>query len=517
MLGFCNLSRAFAAVALLLPGTLPAQGVPAPPLAPVAFVGVTVVDVEHGTLLPNQTVVVAGGRIERVEESHRALPPGTTVIPARGRYLLPGLWDMHVHLAAVAIDRLGNRPGNYEINASWHLPLFLAHGVTGVRDMAGNFRMLRTWRDQIASGERAGPRIVHTGWKIGAAEPVVPRAPRDPHTESDLRRAVALAADAGVDFIKVETLQPEELRVVAEEAHKRGLQVVGHVGPWMTLRTASELGLDGVEHLHQGVAAGSAEDDALAESADREFSWWGERLVRIGWWDHARRRRQRAERMLVTWDSVTEARTIEVLVRNHTEQTPTLSALRDIQRIQPEIPPARLAWLPPKILRTDTTDKAVGPWREQIFVNQFALQMRVTRMMQRAGVPILAGTDSPGTRRVPGMSLVDELELLVEAGLTNLEALQAATIAPARFMRMSDSLGTVTPGKVADLVLVDENPLASLGALRSVRAVVAGGRYYSREELDRRLEGVREVLAQLRRDAAPSAVASDGAAPGSNP
>jgi imidazolonepropionase-like amidohydrolase len=520
MSGFCNFARAFAALAPLLAASLHAQAAPparpAPPRTDLAIAGVTVVDVEAGRLVPGQTVVVQGGRIVRVEPAGRALPRGLTVVDGRGQYLIPGLWDMHVHLAATPIRYFApGKPRDYAENAEWMLPLFLAHGVTGVRDMAGNFRMLRTWRNQVAAGERAGPRIVHTGWKVGSPEPVLPGGPRGASTKEDLEQSVDMLWAAGADFVKVETLQPWELAVVVERARLRGLKVVGHVGPWMTARQASELGQNGFEHLHQGVLAGSTDELNLARHAAREFSWWGDYLVRAGWWDHHQRRLTRIQRNLATWDSLRELATIEVLVRNHTWQTPTLTGLRDIQRVQPEIPPERLAWLPPRLLRMDTTDRRTRQEDTELLARQYALQLRVTAMMARAGVPLLAGSDTPGTRRVPGMALIEELETLVSAGLTPLEALRTATLAPAEFLEARDSLGTVAPGKVADLVLLDADPLADISALRKVQAVVAGGRYYPKAELERRLVPVRELLTRLRRDAAPSAVASAGEGPGS--
>jgi imidazolonepropionase-like amidohydrolase len=128
----------------------------------------------------------------------------------------------------------------------------------------------------------------------------------------------------------------------------------------------------------------------------------------------------------------------------------------------------------------------------------YRLQQQVLPMLARAGVPMLAGSDAPGTRRVPGQSLIEELETMVNAGLTPLDALRSATLNPARFLGLADSLGSVAPGKLADLVLLEGNPLTDITALRRVQGVVAGGRYYSRADLDRRLGEVQALLGRLR-------------------
>jgi imidazolonepropionase-like amidohydrolase len=186
-----------------------------------------------------------------------------------------------------------------------------------------------------------------------------------------------------------------------------------------------------------------------------------------------------------------------LLARNGTWQTPTLTGLRDVQRIQADIPKERLRWLPARIIQRDSAGRRVDQADGPLYAREYQLQQRVIPMLARAGVPILAGSDAPGTRRVPGQSLIEELETLVEAGLTPLEALRSATLNPARFLGSTDTLGSVAPGKLADLVLLERNPLADITALRGIRGVVAGGRYYSRADLDRRLGEVQALLGRL--------------------
>jgi imidazolonepropionase-like amidohydrolase len=218
-------------------------------------------------------------------------------------------------------------------------------------------------------------------------------------------------------------------------------------------------------------------------------------------------------RAVATWDSVKATELFAVFARNTTWQTPTLTGIRDVQRIQADIPGERLRWLPPRLIGRDSAGRRVEGSDRPVNARQYLLLQRIIPMMARAGVPILAGTDAPGTRRVPGPSLVEELEALVAAGLTPLQALRSATLNPARFLGLGDSLGTVAPGKVADLVLLDANPLADIAALRRVRAVIAGGRYYSQRDLERRRTEVQALLGRLRATAAPIVAGGGSAAP----
>ena len=505
--------RGAIAVLALLPSLLEAQASPPPPLSRVAFTGVSVVNLETGALEPDRTVVVAEGRIVGVERGQPILPRDITLIPSRGQFLIPGLWDTHVHLTAGDVSPAGVSTPNFSVNADWQFPLFLAAGVTGVRDMSGAFGQLRSWRNEIAAGQRAGPRIVHTGRKLGAPVPVLPGGPASVSKVSDLERTVEMLAQADATFVKVDGLPAEQLAAVIAAAHRHGLPVVGHIGPWMSAREASELGIAEIEHLLQVVIGGSTEEATLLAEARREFSWWGDLLVWVGWWDHPARHRSRMVRAVATWDSVKSMELFAVLARNRTWQTPTLTGLRDVQRIQPDIPEARLRWLPPRMIEKDSARVPMAPADRALSAQEYLLQQRVIPMLARAGVPILAGTDAPGTRRVPGQSLVEELAALVDAGLTPLEALRSATLNPVRFLGLADSLGSVAPGKVADLVLLEGNPLADIMALRRVHAVIAGGRYYSHLDLERRLDEVQALLGRLRAIAAPIVAGGSSAAP----
>lgn len=512
--GLCNRWGTFAA--LLLPGILAAQTSAPPPLSRIGFTGVSVVNLHTGAIEPDRTVVVAEGRIVQVERGRPILPRDITLIPSRGQFLIPGLWDMHVHLAVIPLVPAGDGPADFSANADWQFPLLLAAGVTGVRDMSGDFSQLRAWRNEITAGQRAGPRIVHTGRKLGGDGPVLPGGPAVLRNAADVERSVEMLARADAAFVKAEALSSQHLAAAVAAARRHRLPVVGHIGPWMSAREASELGISGIEHLHQVVEGGSTQEAEFLAEAQHELTWWGRLLGRVGVWDLRARSRSRITRSVATWDSLKAMELFAGFVRNSTWQTPTVTGLRDVHRIQPAIPVERLKWLPPRMLRRDSSREQVEPADLEAYRLQYRLQQRVIPMLARAGVPMLAGSDAPGTRRVPGQSLVDELETLVEAGLTPLEALRSATLNPARFFVSTDSLGSIAPGKLADLVLLERNPLADITALRGVRGVVAGGRYYSRADLDRRLGEVQALLTRLRSSAPPVAAGASGT-PGGSP
>jgi imidazolonepropionase-like amidohydrolase len=429
--------------------------------APLVLRGVAVVDVESGRLRPDTTVVVEGDRIARLGPSASVpTPAGARVVDGKGRFLIPGLWDMHVHL------EFGDWfPGGREIS----LPLFLANGVTGVRDMGGELETLLRWRKEITEGSLAGPRLVLSGPMLDGPKPRFPSSVAVA-TPDDGRRAVRDLKQRGADFVKLQSLVPREaVFAIAEEARRLGIPVAGHVPDAVRASEASEAGLRSFEHLI-GVFEGSSprEDDFLK----------GEKSP---------------GRFLQSFDEKRAAALFAILARNRTWQCPTLVWERGGNLLEerdlahdPLAKYAPAAWkdgtwkrFTHQILHEWTVDDL--PTRRR-FVEK---ELEVVRAMHEAGVPVLAGTDTAaGVYVFPGFSLHDELGSFVRAGFTPLAALQTATIRPAEFLSMEDRLGRVETGKLADLVLLDANPLEDIDNTRRIRAVVASGRFFSRADLD---------------------------------
>ncbi len=409
----------------------------------LVFTGVTVIDVEAGRALAERTVVVSGHRIAAVGAAGEIRPvAGARVIDGRGEYLIPGLWDMHVHMFSKlppAADDTAAR--------DYFLPQFVAHGVTGVRSMFDNLETIRRLRDQISSGALAGPRIVASGPILDGAKPAVVGSIACASAEEG-REAVRRVARDGADFVKIYSwLGREAYFAIAEESARAGLAFAGHLPNSVSAAEAARSGQKSMEHLMGVVPAGATEADKAALFA--EFRRHG------------------------TW------------------QTPTLVALRSVAMFgDPDLErDGRLRAVPAPILEFW---KAGGPgmtkWDPAGRRRRFESELALVGEMHRAGVKILAGSDTPNPYVFPGSGLHDELELLVRAGLTPLEALRSATLRAAEYLGEQGHAGNVAAGMRADLVLLGGDPLESISNTRRTEAVVLNGRLVERRDLERTVE-----------------------------
>jgi len=432
---------------------------------PVAITDVTIVDVEHARRIGPRTVVIDGGHIVAITAPHLArIPAGAQRVDGRGRFVIPGLVDMHVHL----FNNASRRPPN-----DWAFPLFVASGVTAVREMnAGPIATVQRWRTAIDRGELVAPRILAVGVAVRGR---VPRA------------EVAAAADAGADFIKVfSELPAPSWATIVEAARARGLTVAGHAPAGVALRVTADGGQRSVEHLMQAYEACSTIEARLLDDR-RDLT--GDELI-------ARRDAQEPA-ALAAFDRRTCARVAGQLAATGQAQVPTLVLASDAA--QPPRGPARedprWRYLRPderarweRLLAAPAEDAGLARRRWQV-------SLQIVAVLQRAGVMLLAGTDAPMPRIYPGDALHDELARLVEAGLTPVEALRAATLAPARFFGIADRAGTVTIGRRADLVLLDADPTVDIHNTRAIHAVVLDGRLLDRVALDDLLAGAAAAAA----------------------
>lgn len=459
---------------------------------------VRVIDATGAPPAPHMAVVIAAGRIRAVTPMRGfRVPTGARIVEGGGRTVIPGLWDMHVHMSSVPLSPVARGASAYQSNSRYYLPLFIAWGVTGVRDMSGNLELLTAWRDSVRRGMLLGPRMLVTGFKLGSPHAAMQGAPYPLRTEADVRATVRMLRQHGADFIKVAGLRRELVPALADECRRQGLVFVGHLPADMSLAEASQAGQRGVEHLEGALLSLSSKEAALRKRERRQDSWWMRWLIRLHLVDPDRSRLDVHRDILATASAARADSLYALLARRQTWQEPTLSELRDLHRVvEPEpfaeerkdyVAPLREPVVP---IHWDK-DPALGKL-------EFDRQVQVVGQMFRAGVPILAGTDTPGPERIPGFSLTEELELLVRAGLSPLAALQAATREPARFLGASDTLGTIEPGKVADLVLLNGDPLADIRNVHSVHAVVLRGRYLSPAQLDSLRASVRALVAAWR-------------------
>lgn len=406
-----------------------------------AITNVTVVDVEHGRSLPGQTVVLEGRRIARVGDSKYIQPPnGATQVDGRGKFLIPGLWDMHVHTSV---------PGGEAL-----LGLYPAFGVTGVRDMNDSFPQVTAWRRQIAAGELVGPRIVASGPYLVGASPPLPHI--QVRTAEQGRASVDSLRRLGVDFVKVHNEIPREgYLAIAARVKELGWTFAGHVPRSVTALEAADAGQRSIEHLTGLPNYCTAEESRsiqptglvtflLGPCNDTELAPVIERLKANGTW---------VTPTLTVFGSVSgdSISPVDSMTRYRSE------ALRQLQTVVMRIPPM--------------TPEARAAARFLIKKRQ-----ALVGELHRRGVPILAGSDAPTPGTFPGVSIFEELELFVGAGMTPGEALRSATYEPARYFNGLDSLGTVAPGKLADLVLLEADPTSDIRNTRRIAAVWADGR-----------------------------------------
>jgi len=442
----------------------------------------TIIDVSNGALRREQTIVVNGNRIVSVGSPSPTGGRSGQVVDVKGMYVIPGLWDMHTH-AYFGWSR--------DFGDSYVLPLFIANGVTGIRDMGSDLDSILLARKAVAAHRLVGPRMVVSGPMLDG-----PRATYAASiaiaTADAGRKAVRLLRSKGVDFIKIQSGVPRDAYpAIADEAKKQGVPFDGHVPDAIRASEAIAAGQRTFEHLIGIFEASTPDEDAFLSrryGAGKDPSVNKSLVAFLDRYDPAR------ERIIV-----------ERLAANRVWQCPTLfwergQWLVDVidYRADPDIAFTPRTWIEkkyPASQKSITESMDTDPLEvRRRFVDH---ELDLVRTLHKAGVPFLAGTDTPaGVGVTPGIGLHLELQRLVAAGLTPLEALQTATLNPARFFgRMSD-FGSVQAGRVADLVILRANPLDDIVNTRTIDGVVADGKYWPPAEIERLRERLKQVAAQ---------------------
>jgi imidazolonepropionase-like amidohydrolase len=474
-----NLAAALALALVLCAGSARADD--------IAFSHVTVVDVVEGRLLRDQVVRVAGGRIVEVAPAAGArIPKATRVVDATGKFLIPGLWDMHTHF-------FGRAPGCPEITFS----LAVAHGVTGGRDVAAQLDLSLAWRAEVESGRTIGPRLFGTGPLVDGVPAVYPPISVVARTPDDARAIVDSLTRRGADFVKAyEMLDRDAFFALVEQAKKSGLPVVAHVPLSVLAGDASDAGVRSFEHLRNlELACSSDAEVLLAERTAMLKAGVG----RVGAELRAEIHSAQRTRALDTFDPERCTALLRKFAANGTWHTPTLFLeTRQAHRVYlNESVRATLRWVPDRY-RAEweawaKRASAATPQETAAFIRRADWLAQLVRRMNEERVGLLAGTDFATDWTVPGAALHEELYALVEAGLTPLEALRTATLNPARYFGKTSEFGVVAPGMVADLVLIDGDPLADIRNARRVSGVMANGRYLDRPALNRMLAIVEKM------------------------
>ncbi|MER7248761.1 amidohydrolase family protein [Kribbella sp. NPDC000426] len=432
-----------------------------------ALTNVTVIDVATGRRDRHQTVLISDERIIGV--GRLPVPRGAVELDLTGKYVIPGLADMHAH--SLGDERVSP-------------PLYLANGLTTIREMAGTDPRLYGWRDQIEAGTLLGPRMV-VGSQIIDGDPTL----WDPNLlkvlvvddEAGARAAVRQVKSEGADFVKVYSrLSVTAYRAIVDEARKLGLTVHGHGPDSLTSKEVSNAGQRSIEHIHSlGLAVSTREAEVRRMVREisvqtGDYNAWFRQMHPIEW---------------IAANSFSRSRAADVfgtLRRNRTRVTPTLTMHRVLDMPDYTAMDSALAkymsadeldvydYALNTLYKPNRTAEEISHQREM-----WAWRQRFVRELFAYDVPIMAGTDTGTPYSVPGFALHDELEHLVGAGATPRRALYAATAEPAKFLGMSADLGSVEPRKIADLVVLDADPLTDIRNTRKIHTVVTRGRVIS--------------------------------------
>jgi imidazolonepropionase-like amidohydrolase len=455
----------------------------------LAITHVTVIDMTGAEPRPDQTLLIKKDRIAAIGASNTvAIPRGAQILDARGKFLIPGLVDMHIHLTAAGEPK-GSR--------KFMLPLLLANGITSVRDMGGYLESLNPLRKEIAEGKRLGPRIFTPGPYLDGSPPSFQPSlvvTNSVEASENVHQLVAL----GVDFIKVQsTLSRDAYFAIAQAARREHISFVGHVPDQVTAAEAAEAGQHSIEHLTNVMRGCSRDEPKLMREQfyvmpqQQTDSQSRARIIR---W---------LRRLLDSYSPENAAALIAKFEEKDVWQTPTLILLKNdaFPTLEnSDASDARAKLIPPRTLEIWKKSRiaqmqALSPRDSELHAQLLRKSMDLVAEMQKAGVKILAGTDSPAPYVFPGSGLHDELQLLVESGLTPFEALQSATKSPAEFLQTAKVSGTVEKGKFADLLLLEGNPLDDIRNTRKIPAIILRGKLLDRTALDQLLAEVQSFAA----------------------
>jgi imidazolonepropionase-like amidohydrolase len=438
----------------------------------------TVIDVAAGKTVPGQAVAISGDTISAVGPDQAIANSVTAkaVVDAGGKFVMPGLWDMHVHF--------GGGPELIEENKAL-LPVYVAYGVTTVRDCAADLSpSVLEWRDEVAKNQLVGSRIFTSGPKLEGYKPIW-KGTLEVGTPGEVDAALDKLQGMKVDFVKItdNTLKPDIFLYAVAEAKRRGMLTSAHTPYALTIEQAVDDGLNSIEHIDYLIKAGSPKEKEIGAAFAAGRMTYGEA----------------SDAFVDSFDPAYARSVYRTLAAKGVYVTPTLNMGRILAYLDREdhSKDPGLAYMGPGLRKTYDwrIQRAAKATPAQVAARhkEYELSKRVLPMLVAAGIPILAGTDAGylNSFNYPGEGLHDELERYVDAGLTPQQALISATITGPRFLGHSNRYGSVTSGKTADLLILDANPLKSVQATRAIRSVVLHGQLLDRAALDKLLEEAR--------------------------
>ncbi len=454
------------------------------PKSSIAITNASIIDMLDGNVSKNMTIIINDSIISRIAKSDEIkIPKSVRIIDASGKYVIPGLWDMHIHTSS----EFNTREIIY--------PTFIANGVTGVRVMSADcfepcwelqlsIEQSRKIQADVKEGKLIGPRSVLASTFIKGALPGKPSTVKAPGTKEHGKELVQLLLDRGVDFIKIYDEIPREAYFgLAEEALKQGIPFAGHVPVTIKASEASKAGQKSIEHCCEGSLfeeCSELEDILRKEIQGRILSGNPTNMNEL------------VLKLVKSYDEVKCQKVLNEFLKNGTWFVPTLIAAETDQ-------PIRLDWRNNEDLKY-VPKTELEWWYEdekethELYGDSYPeirnLRFKMVQDMNRSGVNLLAGSD-PGIYGVfYGSGLHDELILLVEAGLSELEALQTATVNVAKYLERSNSLGNVKEGMLADMLILDANPIENISNTKKINAVLSNGTYFGRDRLTDILDNV---------------------------
>lgn len=467
-----------AATALAALVTRPAAATPRPTHGGTAFTNVTVIDPATSRVIENTTVTVVGDRITDVGGR---VPAGVAIVDLRGRFLIPGLADMHAHAQAEGIDT----------------GLYIANGVTTVREMAGS-PLARDWRTRIEAGTLLGPRFT-IGSRIVDGLPSIWNPEwldvvqiGDP---AAARAAVRTELSRGADFIKVYSRVPRDAyRALAAESHRQGIPFAGHCPDAVSVEEAADLGQSSVEHLFWTPFETSSRETEIRRAIQRirlelgDYAGWFKAIHPLEWLAAHTYHRGKAKHLYAK------------LSRRRVRQVPTLAMHKGLDFARTvNMDDPRNKYLPPAAVASQTLAlqelylKDRDPSEDAEWAAMFEYRLNTVKQLHEAGVPLMTGTDTGTVAVWPGFSVHDELALFVAAGIPAMAALRASTSEPAAFL--GAKTGRITPGHQADLAILDANPLQDIKNTQRLSGVVVRGRYLDAAARAQLLAAVEETAA----------------------
>jgi hypothetical protein len=453
---------------------------------------ISVIDMKDSIPKINQTVIIEGNKIRSIGNKIK-LPASAKTIDGTNKFLIPGLWDMHVHMWHERWEKSVPAIEGREV----FLDMFIPNGIIGVRDMGGDQRQIKKWKEEIIEGKRIGPRIV--------SGPIV-----DGPSKLQEDYIVAGTAEQGVrivdslikqkvDFVKVySTLPREAYFAIAKESNARHIPFEGHLPDAISVAEATEAGQKSIEHTGWMPLSCSSKEDSL-----RKAIVGGRQTMAAQSSQGAAISNPLLERfkLLMATYTAEKAQAVYATLKQHcTWICPTLNVSQPFlwKNNSPFFEDGRIKYMPQWMQdRLNVGDLKAGIADADVPVRKqwYEYLQKMVGDMYKAGIPMLAGTDFPFFC-FAGYSLHEELERLIEVGLTPYEALKTATLNPAKFLRRDKELGTIEKGKLADLVLLDANPLENISNTKKIYAVIVNGKLLERKELDQILDKVKELVSK---------------------